>query len=435
MKKLRETLRKKLEVLQGNPRRIARSFALGTFMGVTPFIGMQIMISVLLSWLLNLSKAAAITGVVNTNWTKGVLVYPLNYKLGAFLLGMDPLLPAPGGMKDLAFRNLAEGGLDIFTALLLGGILTGSLLALFYYHLVMRLLRNEKLPECTGKTHDQSDIQPYALITGASQGLGKAMALELAKRNHPLLLVSLKDEGLPALCEQLRTDHGIDAQYLETDLSARESVYEVAEWVSKKYPLFALINNAGLGGTQAFDAASPEYVDTIIQVNVRATSLLTRLLLPELKKQKKAYIMNVASMASFSPFAYKTVYPASKAFVYSFSRGLHEELRGSGVHVCVIHPGPMKTNADVSWRIEKQGVFGKMGLLSPEKTAHIAIRQMLKRDSLVLPGVFNKINWLFMMLIPNAWKLPILSRVVKNEIVQKLGNQAILKGSPAIYGH
>jgi short-subunit dehydrogenase len=140
------------------------------------------------------------------------------------------------------------------------------------------------------------------------------------------------------------------------------------------------------------------------------------LLLPELKKQESAYILNVASMASFSPFAFKTVYPASKAFIYSFSRGLHEELKGTNVFVSVIHPGPVKTNAEVTARILKQGVFGRMGQVSPEKLARIAIRQLMVRDSLILPGVLNKINWLLMAILPNAWKLPILSRVVRKEI-------------------
>ncbi|MEI6749800.1 MAG: SDR family NAD(P)-dependent oxidoreductase [Bacteroidota bacterium] len=256
----------------------------------------------------------------------------------------------------------------------------------------------------------------YALLTGASQGIGRAMAYELASRKINLLLVALKGEGLSVFCEEIRNKYGVDAHYFETDFYQYNSVYDVAEWATSNFAVYILINNAGIGGTKAFESVSPEYIDNIIQVNVRATSLLTRLMLPELKKQEKAYILNVASMASFSPFAFKTVYPASKAFIYSFSRGLHEELKGTNVFVSVIHPGPVKTNADVTARIEKQGIFGRMGQVSPQKLAGIAIRQLFLRDSLILPGILNKINWLLMVLLPNAWKLPLLSRVVRKEI-------------------
>jgi short-subunit dehydrogenase len=256
----------------------------------------------------------------------------------------------------------------------------------------------------------------YALVTGASRGIGKEMAFELAARKINLLLVSLKDEGLDDLCREIRDEYGVDAQYFETDFYKYESVYDVASWAISKYNPYILINNAGIGGTKAFESVPPEYIDAIIQVNIRATSMLTRLLLPELKKHKNAYILNVASMAAFSPFAFKTVYPASKAFVYSFSEGLREELKGTGVFVSVIHPGPVKTNADVTARIEKQGIFGRIGQVSPQNLANIAIRQLFNKDPFILPGMVNKINWLLMIMVPNAWKLMLLSRVVRKEI-------------------
>lgn len=89
-----------------------------------------------------------------------------------------------------------------------------------------------------------------------------------------------------------------------------------------------------------------------------ATSLLTHQLLPNLQKSSKAYVLNVSSLAAFSPIGYKTVYPASKAFIHSFSRGLYQELKDTNVFVSVVNPGPMKTNAEVSRRIEEQG-FGQ----------------------------------------------------------------------------
>ncbi|MBN1790991.1 MAG: SDR family NAD(P)-dependent oxidoreductase [Bacteroidales bacterium] len=256
----------------------------------------------------------------------------------------------------------------------------------------------------------------YALVTGASCGLGKEIARELARRNYNLLLVSLKDEGLPELSSSLANQHEVEVHYFEADLSESHVVFQVATWALAKGRITILINNAGIGGTRAFDEASTSYIDNIIQLNIRATSLLTRLILPELKTHHQSFILNVASMASFSPIAYKTVYPASKAFIWSFSRGLYEELKDTGVFVSVIHPGPMKTNPDVTKRIERQKLFGKIGLITTQRTAEIAVNNLLKHDSLIIPGFLNKLNWLMIQIVPVWIRLNLLSRVIKREL-------------------
>lgn len=422
------TLRKKLQKLKGNPVQLARSFALGSFIGVSPLVGMQVLLSLGLSFLFRLNKTAAVAGVLNTNWTKGLFLYPVNYQLGTWLLGIEARVDIAALFEGNVLRNFAGAGILVFVPLLLGGCITGLILAVFYYHLILKII-GKNARNTSQNFFLNSDLQStnsiimdtkqnkYALITGASKGLGKAFATELASRGIPLMLVALEPDELQQLADELSGQYRIDVRWLAADFRDPDSVYRVAGWAADQAPVFLLINNAGLGGTRAFETASPDYMDTIIQVNIRATTLLTRLLLPHLKQQEKAYILNVASMASFSPFAFKTVYPASKAFVYSFSRGLHEELKHSNVFVSVIHPGPVKTNAEVTARIELQGWKGKMGLVSAEKIARIAIRQVFRRDSLILPGFLNKLNWLMMALLPNAWKLPLLSRAVKRELV------------------
>ncbi len=265
----------------------------------------------------------------------------------------------------------------------------------------------------------------FALITGASRGLGKEIARELAQRNYNLLLVSLKGEELAEVSSEMESRYNIKVFYYEADLSESQAVFQVAAWALSKGPVSILINNAGIGGTSAFDEASTEYIDNIIQLNIRATSLLTRLILPELKCRKQAFILNVASMASFSPIAYKTVYPASKAFIWSFSRGLYEELKDTGVFVSVIHPGPMRTNSDVIKRIEKQKFFGRMGVVNTEKIAKIAVNNLLNHDSLIIPGFMNKLNWLMIRIVPVWLRLNLLSRVIKRELKEEQFNLAL----------
>lgn len=255
----------------------------------------------------------------------------------------------------------------------------------------------------------------YAVVTGASAGLGRAFALELAHRNINLILVSLPGEGLASLTEEVRKT-GIEAHHYETDLSLQENVRALASWINERYPVYMLINNAGIGGSMRFEDAELAYLDTMIQLNVMSITLLTRALLPNLMQREQAYVLNVSSMAAFSPMGYKTVYPASKAFVYHFSRGLYQELKNTNVFVSVVSPGPMRTNKEVIGRIERQSLFARAGVLTPERVAAISITQLLKRDSLIMLSFGNGLHWLLMKMLPVWVRLPILTNAVRREL-------------------
>lgn len=253
----------------------------------------------------------------------------------------------------------------------------------------------------------------FAVITGASLGLGKSFAQEMARHGNNLILVSLPGEGLPVFCNELERQYGINAVWYETDLSSRENVLSMSRDINDKYDVSFLINNAGIGGTQKFEEASVLYIEKIIQLNVLATSLLTHQLLPNLRRQPCAYILNVSSLAAFSPIGYKTVYPASKAFVHAFSRGLYQELKDTNVFVSVVNPGPMRTNDEVKTRIKKQGFFAKITSLDPDKVARYCIHQLQKRDTVIM---VNQMSWLFLSILPIWIKLPLLTNKIKKEL-------------------
>ncbi len=253
----------------------------------------------------------------------------------------------------------------------------------------------------------------YAIVTGASQGLGKAFAVELARMNINLILVSLPDQQLPLLADQLSDDYGVRVHYYETDLSVPENVLSLTHCINEKFSVFLLINNAGVGGSRRFEDATAGYINTIMQVNVVATSLLTHQLLNNLKQQPQSYILNVSSMAAFSPIGYKTVYPASKAFVHSFSRGLYQELKETNVFVSVVNPGAMKTSEEITRRIERQGFWGRLTLLDPEKVAHFCMKQLFKKDSVIM---LNGFSWLMLQLLPMWIKLPLLTKAIRKEL-------------------
>lgn len=255
--------------------------------------------------------------------------------------------------------------------------------------------------------------ESYAVVTGASQGLGKAFAESLAKKNINVILISLPDQNLEALSQKIAETYHVKTHYYEVDLSVNENIFKLTDWLNKSFDIYILINNAGLGGTRKFLDATSDYINTILQVNVTATSLITHQLLPNLLKQPKAYILNVSSMAAFSPIGFKTVYPASKTFIHSFSRGLYEELKDTNVFVSVVNPGAMKTNLDVCKRIEKQGFLGRLTLLDPNKVAKYCVDQLFKRDSVIM---VNPISWLVMKMLPIWIKLPLMTNAIKKEI-------------------
>ncbi|WP_430972483.1 SDR family NAD(P)-dependent oxidoreductase [Sunxiuqinia rutila] len=255
----------------------------------------------------------------------------------------------------------------------------------------------------------------YTLITGASTGLGKAFAQECAQRKMNLILSSLPNENLEDLTRQLRQDHGVEVFYKETDLTNRLAVEEFAQWATTNFSVNTLINNAGIGGTQHFIDSTTTYLDDMIQLNIRAMTLLTRLLLPSLKQHKSAHILNVSSLAAFSPVPYKTIYPATKAFIHHFTRGLEAELQDTNVRVSVLNPGPIMTNSDVSKRIEVQSFYIKLSIMTPEEVARIAIKKMLRGKSVIIPGIMNRLNAFFIRAVSENFRISVGTQIFKRE--------------------
>lgn len=257
----------------------------------------------------------------------------------------------------------------------------------------------------------------YVLITGAGSGLGRALVLECAKRNFNLILVDQPGSNLRSSADYLQYKFGITIHVHEFDQTDTTEMYAHVNRITERYAVFFLINNAGVGGTANILDTPVDRIDKIINLNVRSMALLTRMMIPQLAEHTKSYILNVASMAAFTPIAYKTVYPASKAFVSSFSLGLKEELADRGVSVSVLYPGPIMTNSSVSRRIIGLGPMGKVGLLSADEIARISLKKVLRGKSVIIPGWMNRFNQYLLNWVPTGWKLRMVSREVRKEIV------------------
>lgn len=260
-----------------------------------------------------------------------------------------------------------------------------------------------------------TEKKQYALITGGSQGLGRSFAYELASRKINTILVSLPNEDLETINKDIIETYGVDSHYFEMDLTVKEELLTFAKHINANFEVFMLINNAGLGGTKKFDAVEIGEIIRIIEVNIMALSVLTHNLLPNLFNQKNGYVLNISSMAACSPIGFKTVYPASKAFVYSFSLGLNEELKNTNVSVSVVNPGPMATNGEGSARLSKHGFFARMITLRTDDVAKHCVTHLLKGQRVIK---VNYWSWSLMSNLPIWFKLPLLTNAVRKEISQ-----------------
>jgi len=243
----------------------------------------------------------------------------------------------------------------------------------------------------------------FALITGASGGIGWSIAKELAARKHNLLLIARSDNALAEHAVELRKTYGIQADYLALDLSAYDAALRVKEWLdSKEYDIDILINNAGYGSWGTVNSLDREQLNNMMQLNVITLADLCKVLLPHLQRQSRSWIMNVASTAAYQAVPTLASYAATKAFVLLFSRGLHLELKGSGTTVTCLSPGATSTGfidrANMGVLKERSEKFS----MPPDAVARIGVNGMFAGKAEVIPGFVNWISVKLVGLLPKA---------------------------------
>ena len=226
----------------------------------------------------------------------------------------------------------------------------------------------------------------YAIVTGASCGLGKALAEELARRGHALLLVSLGGTGLPELSEDITARFNVPVHYIETDLTRRDAPGKIREFAGgKDLKVDILVNNVGIGHGGEIGQYSSEAVEESVFLNMMSTTMMTNAFVSQLKERKEAHILNIGSFGGLMPVPYKSIYAATKSYIYHFSLAIREELKGTGVNVSVAMPGAILTNQKVRERIEKQGFVAKSFTIGAGTAAKYIIERMFRREGVILP--------------------------------------------------
>jgi uncharacterized protein len=242
-----------------------------------------------------------------------------------------------------------------------------------------------------------------ALITGASGGIGEELARLLAAAHIDVVLVARSADKLSALAVELVRAHGIQAHVLAQDLSlpsAPEAI--VRDLAARGLAIDILINNAGFGTYGLFAETPADEEARLIQVNITALTLLTKLLLPPMLKRRHGRIMNVASTAAFQPGPLMAVYYASKAYVLSFSEALSNETAGTGVTVTCLCPGPTGTGFQERAQMKESQLFSTLGVASAADVARAGFDAMMAGQAIVVPGLVNKVGAQLPRVAPRA---------------------------------
>jgi short-subunit dehydrogenase len=242
----------------------------------------------------------------------------------------------------------------------------------------------------------------FALITGASRGLGMAFARALARRRRNLVLVARSAEPLGAFANELRRSTSISVIAIQADLSFPGAGQVLTEQLSKgEIPIDLLVNNAGFGLRGEFRGLSIRQQLEMLRLNNQAIVELTYSLLPRMLEQQQKGIINISSTAGFQPIPFASVYSATKAFLTAFSLALEQELQSAGVAVVTVCPGRLHKNGNDESEQRARGKW--LGIYqSPDEVVEDALRVLANGGGLTVPGALNKFSVFAQRLIPRS---------------------------------
>lgn len=261
-----------------------------------------------------------------------------------------------------------------------------------------------------------TQVSNYTLITGASTGIGLALAEQYAKNKHNLFLVARSEEKLKQISENLTLNHKVTVQYLALDLTSENAATTLFEEINKRgIMLNTLINNAGFGYLGKFVDDKIENQLNMIDLNVRVLVELSYKFLENFRNstETNGYLINIASIAGFLSGPYMASYYATKNFVVSWSEGLSKELEQENVKVICVCPGPVATEFAERASFNKNKIFDNLKPATPEFVAIQTYSAMLENKLIEIPGFSNKIIPVLTKFIPRNLRLNLIKKLHK----------------------
>jgi short-subunit dehydrogenase len=257
----------------------------------------------------------------------------------------------------------------------------------------------------------RGDPQRTAVVTGASSGIGAEIARQLAGRGLGVTLVARRAERLRALATELHDAHGIRAETIPADLTdaaARADI--VDELTARGLGVDVLVNNAGLSTFGAVQRSDPDREITMLRTDVEAVVDLCSRFVPGMVERGHGAVLNVASTAAFQPLPGQAGYAAAKSFVLSYSQAIRAELKGTGVSVTVLCPGPVDTEFGSEADFDVIDALPKFMWRTPHAVAQAAVDGLDKGRAVVIPGVANRVSAHAARVTPRRILLPLLAR-------------------------
>lgn len=255
-------------------------------------------------------------------------------------------------------------------------------------------------------------MRKLALITGASMGIGAALARVFARHDHDLILHGRDRERLQNVAHSIAAEFGVTVETVTAELSDATAMRQALLPIIENRTIDVLVNNAGFGVKGSFAETDLERELAMIQVNIATFVELTKRVLPPMLDRNSGRILNVASTAAFQPGPYMAIYYASKAFVLSFSEAIAEELKGSGVSVTTLCPGPTDTGSSDRAGAEKTNIFSKkLVMMTAAEVAEMGYRGLMAGESVVVAGSINSIGAFATRFLPRSWVFRIMQGI------------------------
>lgn len=251
----------------------------------------------------------------------------------------------------------------------------------------------------------------WALVTGASAGIGETFARELARRGMHLVLAARREDRLRALADQLSTEHGVQTAAVPIDLGKPGAAGVL--WLEASHEgraIHLVVNNAGFGLKGPFADLSLDRQAEMVRVNCSAPLELAHFALQAMGARGEGGILNVASIAAYQPIPTMATYAATKAFLLTLSEAISHEARGTGVRVTCVNPGPVQTEFQ---QVAGTAVSGRTpGVRTPEQVVTAALGALERGDPVVVPGIANRLAMSLARFAPRSLVLDVARRVM-----------------------